>query len=117
MSPTKRRRAPLRPIEFLTLAALSEVPRHGYGLVQEVAQQTEGQIQLRPGDLYRVLVRLEQRELLAISDRRPTPEMDDQRRTYYRLTDLGREILRAEAEMLSKVSQNVLSKVHTEVTP
>lgn len=116
MSKSNRRRAPLRPVEFLTLAALSDAPRHGYGLVHEVARQTEGQIKLRPGDLYRVLVRLEQRELLTISDRRPTPEMDDQRRTYYQLTDLGREILRAEAEMLSKVSQSILSKIRKEVT-
>ncbi len=111
-----KRSSPLRPIEFQILATLLEVPLHGYAMVREISRQTGGRITLRPGDLYRVLARLEGRGLLEISDRRPAPDVDDQRRTYYVLTEDGREVLQREAEMLSTVSLEVLSKLGKEVS-
>jgi len=101
---------PLRPVEFLVLATLLEDPRHGYAMVKEVEAQTAGKIRLRPGDLYRVLARLERRGLLTVAERRPASDADDRRRTYYQLTDLGRAVGRAEAEIMSSVSHHVLSK-------
>ena len=117
MSTTRASSGPLRPVEFLVLAALLEEPRHGYAIVQEISRQTGERVSLRPGDLYRVLSRLEERGLLEISDRRPAPELDDQRRTYYQPTEEGRETARREAEMLSQVSRSVLSRVPEEVSP
>ena len=101
---------PLRPVEFLILATLVEAPRHGYAMVREIERQTSGKIRLRPGDLYRVLARLERRGLLDLAQRQPAPDAGDQRRTYYQLTPLGREVARAEAELMSDVSANVLDK-------
>lgn len=112
-----KRTSPLRPVEFLVLAALLETPRHGYAMVRDISRQTDGRVSLRPGDLYRVLSRLENRGLLEICDRRPAPEVDDRRRTYYGLTEKGREAAREEAEMFSKVSLGVLAKVAEEVSP
>lgn len=108
--------SPLRPVEFLTLATLMDSPRHGYAMVQEIARQTGGRVQLRPGDLYRVLARMERRGLLEVSDRRPAPEIDDQRRTYYMLTGEGQRVVQEEAQVLSKVSQAVLAHRQEEVS-
>lgn len=87
---------PLNTFDFLVLAALEAEPSHGYGLVRRIEEQTGGAARVRPGDLYRVLFRLVRRGLLA-------KEGTDARRTYYRLTGLGRRVLHAEARMLSGV--------------
>jgi len=103
-------RSPLKHVEFLVLAVLYEEPLHGYGIVQQIEQRTGGRVQLRPGDVYRVIYRLGQRGLLAESDRRAS-EPGDERRTYYAISEDGRQIARAEAEMLSDVSAALVSKV------
>jgi DNA-binding PadR family transcriptional regulator len=102
--------SPLRPVEYLVLATLLDAPRHGYAMVKGVEEQTAGRIRLWPGDLYQVLARLERRGLLDVAERRPASDADDRRRTYYQLTDLGREVGRAEAEIMSSVSRHVLAK-------
>lgn len=107
---------PLRPVEFFALATLVDVPLHGYAMVQEVEQQTGGKIRLRPGDLYRVLARLEGRGLLEEAHRRPAPDADDERRTYYQLTPLGQDVLQAEAELMAQVSRPVLARFGSEVS-
>lgn len=97
---------PLKPLEFLVLAVLEEGPLHGYGMVQRIGARTEGIVRVRPGDLYRVLYRLERRGSLETVD--PTASSGgDERRTYYRLTDLGRSVLEAEAKMLQSVAAGV----------
>jgi DNA-binding PadR family transcriptional regulator len=93
---------PLRPIEFLILAALEHGQRHGYGIVQAIESRTGGAIRIRPGDLYRVLYRMAERGWLEVG-KRGKPSERDERRTYYRLTDLGRRVLHAEADVLSQV--------------
>lgn len=95
-------RAPLRPLEFLVLAVLEEEPLHGYGMVQRIESRTGGAVRVRPGDLYRVLYRLEKRRLLE-----PSPNERDDRRSYYRLTALGRRVLRDEADVLRRVVAGV----------
>ena len=72
-------------------------------IVQSIADQTDGQIQLVPGNLYSVIQRLEGRGLLAETDKRPAPDLDDRRRRYYSITPFGRRVLQAEAERLRGV--------------
>ena len=90
----------LRPVEFHTLLALAAEERHGYAILQEVAAQTDGDIQLEPGTLYRALHRMLNAGWVAESNRRPANDVEDERRKYYRLTPLGRRIAAAEADRL-----------------
>ena len=90
----------LRPIEFHVLLALAGEERHGYGILQEVAQLTDGEIALEPGTLYRALHRMLKDGWIAESSRRPAADLDDERRKYYRLTSLGRRLATAEADRL-----------------
>ena len=102
------KRAPLKPVEFLVLAILENGPLHGYGIVQEMNARTNGRVSPRPGDLYRILYRLDQWGLL-VPDVRSTSG-DEERRSYYRLTDLGEKVLLSEAEFLAKMAADALSK-------
>jgi DNA-binding PadR family transcriptional regulator len=92
---------PLTPAVFHILLALSEGERHGYAIMQEVAADTGGSLQLGPGTLYGCLKRMLSARLVEESDERPDPDLDDERRRYYRMTDLGARTLRAEAERLA----------------
>ena len=98
---------PLKPAELYVLAVLRSGPLHGYGLVQEVAQRSQGRISIRPGNLYRVLDRLLERGLLQIDGKRTE---GDERRTYYRITLLGRKVAQAEAELLQGVVNDLLAE-------
>jgi DNA-binding PadR family transcriptional regulator len=102
-------RTPLKSVEFLVLAALYEEPLHGYGIVLDIDERTRGKVQLRPGDVYRVIYRLRERNLLEDADRRATGGPDDGRRTYYRITSLGRQVAAEEAELLAEISAPLLS--------
>lgn len=102
------KRTPLKPVEFLVLAILENGPLHGYGIVQEMESRTDGRVAPRPGDLYRILYRLDQWGLLIPDERRSGK--DEERRSYYRLTDLGKKVLIAEAEFMSTMASGVLSK-------
>ena len=92
---------PLTPPVFHILLALSEGERHGYAIMQEVSVDTGGSLELGPGTLYGCLKRMLAARLVEESDERPDPELDDERRRYYRLTDLGARTVRAEAERLA----------------
>src|ERR1700674_3933617 len=92
---------PLTPPVFHILLALSEGERHGYGIMQEVSADTGGSLQLGPGTLYGCLKRMLSARLVEESDERPDPDLDDERRRYYRMTDFGVRTLRAEAERLA----------------
>ena len=94
---------PLRPSVFHILLALSDGDLHGYGIMQEVAEHTSGQIKLGPGTLYGAIKRLLSERLIVEADERPDPELDDERRRYYRLTDFGQKVLRAEVQRISKM--------------
>jgi DNA-binding PadR family transcriptional regulator len=94
---------PLTPAVFHILLALTDGERHGYGIMQEVEAMTEGRIQMGPGTLYGSIKRMRRDGLIEESDERPDPELDDQRRRYYRLTGLGRKVLAAEADRLSSL--------------
>src|SRR5678815_3585776 len=87
---------PLTPPVFHILLALAGEERHGYGIMQDVARQTNDALQLGPGTLYGCLKRMLAAGLIEESDERPDPELDDQRRRYYRMTALGKRVVRAE---------------------
>lgn len=87
----------LKRVEFLILAVLQTGPLHGYGIVQEIARRTVGEVKLRPGSLYRVLDRLMKRGLLETARGRP----GDERRQDYRITSAGEVAARAEAQILA----------------
>jgi DNA-binding PadR family transcriptional regulator len=101
MSRTKNPQVPLTPAVFHILLALSEGERHGYAIMREVAADTSGSLQLGPGTLYGCLKRMLAAQLVEESDERPDPDIDDERRRYYRITDFGARTLRAEAERLA----------------
>ncbi len=91
---------PLQPAVFHILMALAEDDRHGYAIIQNVAERTGGAVRLSAGTLYRSIQRmLEEGLLIEVADR-PDPEEDDERRRYYRITTLGRNVARAEAQRL-----------------
>lgn len=92
---------PLTPAVFNILLALADGEKHGYGIMQEVEANTKGQVLMGPGTLYGSIKRMIQAGLIEESDERLDPEMDDQRRRYYRLTGLGRRTLQMEAERLA----------------
>jgi DNA-binding PadR family transcriptional regulator len=91
---------PLTPAVLNILLALADGERHGYGIMREVEVRTGGGTRLGPGTLYGSIKRMLADGLIEESDERPDPELDDQRRRYYRITDFGRGVAGAEAERL-----------------
>ena len=92
---------PLTPPVFHILLALADEERHGYGIMQDVARQTNDALQLGPGTLYGCLKRMLAAGLVEESDERLDEEHEDVRRRYYRMTALGRKTVRAEAGRLA----------------
>ena len=102
---------PLTPAVFNILLTLTDGEKHGYGIMLEVEANTNGQVLMGPGTLYGSIKRMLQAGLIEESDERVDPEMDDpRRRSYYRLTDLGRRTLRMEAERLASQVQIAKAK-------
>ncbi len=101
-------RLPLTPAVFHILLALVEGERHGYAIMQGLAETTGGQVKMGPGTLYGTIKRLLETRLIEESDHRPDPELDDERRRYYRLSGLGERVVKAEAlryERLAKIAR------------
>jgi DNA-binding PadR family transcriptional regulator len=101
---------PLSPAVFHILLALADGERHGYGIMQEVKFRTEGRVRLGPGTLYGAIKRLLGKGLIEEADERPDPDLDDGRRRYYRLTDFGLRVLRAEAARLARLVRQAEAK-------
>jgi DNA-binding PadR family transcriptional regulator len=83
------------------LLALVDEERHGYGIMLEVTRLTSGGTKMGPGTLYGTLKRMVNSGLIEEADQRPDPELDDERRRYYRITRLGQRVLRAETARVS----------------
>jgi DNA-binding PadR family transcriptional regulator len=94
---------PLKTQWFHIMLSLAGGEQHGYGIMQEVLDRTDGKVRLWPATLYGSIKRLIKAELIDESDERPAPELDDARRRYYRLTALGRRVLDAECERLQEL--------------
>ena len=92
---------PLPGAALHILMALAEDDRHGYAIIQDVAQRTHGEVKLGPGTLYRSIQRMLEQGLIEETRERPAPELDDERRRYYRITPLGKAAARAEAKRLA----------------
>jgi DNA-binding PadR family transcriptional regulator len=94
---------PLPPATFHILLAVADGDRHGYGIIQDVAARTGGELKLSAGTLYRSIQRMLEQGLIVETADRPLPELDDERRRYYRITPFGREVARAEARRMSQL--------------
>lgn len=92
---------PLPPATFHILLAVADEDRHGYAILQDVAERTGGELRLSPGTLYRSIQRMLEQGLIVEPRERPSPEQDDPRRRYYRITPLGIVVARAETRRLS----------------
>ena len=101
---------PLKPQWFQILLSLVGGEQHGYGIMQDVLNRTTGKVHLWPATLYGSIKRLIEAELIEESDERPAPELDDARRRYYRLTDLGGRVLDAECERLQELVRTIRYK-------
>lgn len=84
----------LKPADFHILLALAQAPLHGYGLMKDVEQESNGRVRLEIGSLYRLLSRLLDTGLIEEGE-------EKDRRRYYRISRLGRRVLKAEAERLA----------------
>lgn len=94
---------PLSSAPLHILLALREGERHGYAVMRDVERLSDGAVKMGPGTLYGAIKRLLADRLIAECAERPDPELDDQRRRYYRLTALGEQVCAAEVERLSKL--------------
>ena len=94
---------PLSPAVFHVLVSLADADRHGYAIIKDVAERTEGAERLGAGTLYAILKRLLDDDLIAEVPGTQA-RSDDQRRRYYRLTAFGRRVTRAEVERLERAS-------------
>jgi DNA-binding PadR family transcriptional regulator len=94
---------PLKPLVFQVLLSLAPAERHGYGIVQDLSQRQSARLRIAPGNLYRTLRDMLNDGLIEESGRRPSPETDDERRRYYRITRFGRRVAAAEAARLAAV--------------
>jgi DNA-binding PadR family transcriptional regulator len=92
---------PLKPKVLHILLALADGPRHGYAIMQQVAARTDGQVRVWPAAMYGTLRELEELDLIAECDSRPTD--DDERRRYFALTPLGTRVLGGEIRRLEAI--------------
>ena len=112
MSPARRPapgRLPLKSIELLILAVLADGPQHGYALAQEIERRSHRRARVRPGDLYRVLYRLSRAALIEDTPAPPAARHET-RRSYYRITPVGRRTAKQEAAYLEEVCAGLLGR-------
>jgi DNA-binding PadR family transcriptional regulator len=99
-------RLPLRRVEFHILLSLAAGERHGYGIIQDIAARGDASVP-DVGTMYRALARMVETGLIEATDRRPAPDADDERRNYYRITNAGLRVARAEARRLNALMRAV----------
>ena len=94
---------PLTPAVLHILLALSVEERHGYGIMKQVEADSQEKVKMGPGTLYGSLGRMIEAGLIRESDKKIDPELDDERRVYYKITAPGHEALAAELERYREV--------------
>lgn len=92
---------PLSAVAFEVLLSVARGALHGYAILRDIEERTDGAMTLHAGTLYRAIFRLVEQGLLEELDEAPDPEEDDARRRYYELTELGRRVAEAEASRLA----------------
>lgn len=105
MSRDPRSFLPLTPLAYQVLLALADSQRHGYGIIREVDDRTDGIVRIRTGTLYTLLQRLLEEQLVTPAEGPPPgatddDRKDDERRKYYQLTELGCDVLAAETRRM-----------------
>jgi DNA-binding PadR family transcriptional regulator len=96
---------PLSAAMFHILLSLGEGERHGYALKREIAKRTSGRLKLGPGVLYGSINKMLDLGFIEESDERPDPHLDDDRRRYYKITTLGKQVARAEAARMRQLAE------------
>jgi DNA-binding PadR family transcriptional regulator len=99
----KATNGPLTPAVLHILLALSTQERHGYGIMKQVELDSQGKVKMGPGTLYGSIGRMVDAGLIRESDKKVDPEMDDERRVYYRITAAGRNALEEELDRYREV--------------
>ena len=99
----RKTNTPLTPAVLHILLALSIEERHGYGIMKQVQADSQGKVKMGPGTLYGSIGRMIEAGLICESDKRTDPEMDDERRVYYKITGIGQEALAAELQRYREV--------------
>ena len=94
---------PLPAATFHILMAVANEDRHGYAIIQDIEERTGGALRLSAGTLYRSIQRMLEQGLLVETKDRPEPELDDERRRYYRITPFGTLVAKAEARRLQEL--------------
>jgi DNA-binding PadR family transcriptional regulator len=94
---------PLSPPAFAILLVLRDGEKHGYAIMREVNETTQGLVKLLPGTLYNLVKRMLDDGWIEELEERPDPRIDDERRRYYRLTGLGQQVVTLEAERLASM--------------
>lgn len=103
---------PLPSSSFHVLLVLVEGEKHGYGIMRQVETISEGAVRMGPGTLYGTIKRLVETGLVEESGERPDPELDDERRRYYKVTGLGERVVAAEVHRLSTmIERSVLHRL------
>ena len=92
---------PLRPVEFEILLVLTAGDSHGYGIIKEAEERSQGRTRIETGTLYRALRRLTESGLVEPSTRRTASDLDDERRRYFTITPFGKEVAAIEARRLA----------------
>ncbi|MFC4353807.1 PadR family transcriptional regulator [Chryseomicrobium palamuruense] len=93
-----KRYLPMTESAFYILLALTE-PRHGYGIIKQVGEMTEGRLKLGSGTIYGTLTKMQEDEMITVY-------ADEKRKTIYEITDVGKLILRLEFERLDELHRN-----------
>jgi DNA-binding PadR family transcriptional regulator len=101
---------PLPAAQLHILLALADGEKHGYAIMSEVEVMTGGSVTMGPGTLYGTVKRMLKAGLLEEIDERPDPELDDQRRRYYRLTGFGARVLDAEVARMEQLARTAERK-------
>jgi DNA-binding PadR family transcriptional regulator len=95
---------PLRPVEFHILLSLAAGERHGYGIILDIQERGDAPAP-DVGTMYRALARMVETGLIEAAARRAAPDVNDERRNYYRITEAGRRVATAEARRLEALTR------------
>lgn len=105
--PTPESLLPLSVPVFQILLSLADQDRHGYGIIGDIKRRSRDEVVLSTSTLYGAIKRMMRDGLVERSDMRPDPELDDERRRYYRITDFGFEVASCEAERINRLAEMV----------
>ena len=92
----------LTSMEFEILLSLAGSDLHGYAIIQDIRQRSDGTLTVRPGTLYRAISRLLDAKLIAETEGQARKAQDDERRRYYSITRLGRQVAAVESQRLAR---------------